>query len=328
MTREQFEQAVERAKHYIHEGDAFQVVPSQRWSGPCPVEAFSVYRGLRNVNPSPYMYFLEFDDFAIAGRVAGAAREGERLPGGNAGRSPARARARPARRKTCAARAELLEDEKERAEHVMLVDLGRNDLGSVCEFGSVEVEELMAIETYSHVMHIVSSVKGTLRPQLGGMDALRACLPAGTLSGAPKIRAMEIIDELEPDEARLLRWRGRLPQLLRRPRHLHPHPHGRRQGRDRPCPGRRRRGRRFRPRLRVPRDRRQGRGRVPGNRACMLVSQTGPSSARMGSGDRQLRQLHLQPRPVPGGARSGAGRRAQRRTRPSTSCCPDDRIAS
>jgi anthranilate synthase component I len=197
MTREQFEQAVERAKRYIHEGDAFQIVPSQRWSGPCPVEAFSVYRGLRNVNPSPYMYFIEFDDFAIAGaspeplvKVNGSVVETRPIAG-------TRPRAGSPEEDLIRA-GELLEDPKERAEHVMLVDLGRNDLGSVCEFGSVEVEELMAIETYSHVMHIVSSVKGRLRPQLGGMDALRACLPAGTLSGAPKIRAMEIIDELEP----------------------------------------------------------------------------------------------------------------------------------
>jgi anthranilate synthase component 1 len=197
MTREQHESAVVGAKQYIHEGDAFQIVPSQRWSGPCPVEAFSVYRGLRNVNPSPYMYFLEFDDFAIAGaspeplvKVNGSLVETRPI----AGTRPRAASPEEDLRRA----ADLLEDEKERAEHVMLVDLGRNDLGSVCEFGTVEVDELMAIETYSHVMHIVSSVKGKLRPGLGGMDALRACLPAGTLSGAPKIRAMEIIDELEP----------------------------------------------------------------------------------------------------------------------------------
>jgi anthranilate synthase component 1 len=197
MSREQFEQSVERSKHYIREGDVFQVVPSQRWSGTCPVEPFSVYRGLRNVNPSPYMYFLEFDDFAIAGaspeplvKVSGSLVESRPIAG-------TRPRATTPEEDLRRA-AELLEDEKERAEHVMLVDLARNDLGAVCEYGSVEVEELMAIETYSHVMHIVSSVTGTLRPQLGAIDALRACLPAGTLSGAPKIRAMEIIDELEP----------------------------------------------------------------------------------------------------------------------------------
>jgi len=196
MTRDEFEAAVERSKHYIREGDVFQVVPSQRWTGPCPVEPFSVYRGLRNVNPSPYMYFLELDEFSIAGaspeplvKVNGRHVETRPIAG---------TRPRAATPEEDIRRAqELLEDEKERAEHVMLVDLGRNDLGSVCEFASVQVEELMAIETYSHVMHIVSSVVGKLRPELGAMDALRACLPAGTLSGAPKIRAMEIIDELE-----------------------------------------------------------------------------------------------------------------------------------
>jgi anthranilate synthase component 1 len=192
-----YEEAVERAKRYIYAGDIFQVVPSQRWSGPCPVEAFSVYRGLRVVNPSPYMYFIEFDDFSIAGaspepllKVSGVRAEMRPI----AGTRPRAANPEEDLR----AADELLRDEKERAEHVMLVDLTRNDLGRVCEFGSVEVEELMTIETYSHVMHIVSSVSGRLRPQSGAMDALRACLPAGTLSGAPKIRAMEIIDELEP----------------------------------------------------------------------------------------------------------------------------------
>jgi anthranilate synthase component I len=197
MEPSRYEQAVERSKEYIRAGDAFQIVPSQRWSGPCPVEPFSVYRGLRNVNPSPYMYFLEFDDFAVAGaspeplvKVSGSRVESRPIAGTRPRAATPEADLRRAR--------ELLEDEKEQAEHVMLVDLARNDLGAVCEFGSVRVEELMAVETYSHVMHIVSSVTGTLRPEFDAMDALRACLPAGTLSGAPKIRAMEIIDELEP----------------------------------------------------------------------------------------------------------------------------------
>jgi anthranilate synthase component 1 len=197
MTQAEYETAVERAREYIFAGDAFQVVPSQRWAGPCPVEPFSVYRGLRVVNPSPYMYFLEWDDFAIAGaspepllKVSGRRAEVRPIAG-------TRPRAASPEEDLRVAD-ELLRDEKERAEHVMLVDLGRNDLGRVCEFGSVEVGELMTIETYSHVMHIVSSVSGTLTPAAGAMDALRAVLPAGTLSGAPKIRAMEIIDELEP----------------------------------------------------------------------------------------------------------------------------------
>jgi len=197
MTQAEYEAAVQRARDYIFAGDAFQVVPSQRWSGPCPVEAFSVYRGLRVVNPSPYMYFLEWDDFAIAGAspeplVKVSGRHAEVRP--IAGTRPRAATPEEDLRVAD----ELLRDEKERAEHVMLVDLGRNDLGRVCEFGSVEVGDLMSVETYSHVMHIVSSVTGTLRPGTGAMDALRAVIPAGTLSGAPKIRAMEIIDELEP----------------------------------------------------------------------------------------------------------------------------------
>jgi anthranilate synthase component I len=197
MTRERFEAMVARAIEYIYAGDAFQIVPSQRWSAPVPVEAFSIYRGLRAVNPSPYMYFLDFGDF----QVAGASPEPLLTVHGRhvstkpiAGTRPRGANPEEDRRIA----AELLADEKERAEHVMLVDLGRNDLGRVCEYGSVEVDELMEIEAYSHVMHIVSSVSGTLRPEVGPMDALRSVLPAGTLSGAPKVRAMQIIDELEP----------------------------------------------------------------------------------------------------------------------------------
>jgi anthranilate synthase component 1 len=197
MTREQFEGNVARIIEYIYAGDAYQVVPSQRWSAPVPVDAFSIYRGLRAVNPSPYMYFLDFGDF----EVAGASPEplitvsGERVSTRPiAGTRPRGATAEEDRLMA----EELLADPKERAEHVMLVDLGRNDLGRVCAYGSVEVEEFMAVENYSHVMHIVSSVTGTLRPGIGALDALRSVLPAGTLSGAPKVRAMQIIDELEP----------------------------------------------------------------------------------------------------------------------------------
>jgi anthranilate synthase component 1 len=197
MPPERFEAMVARIVEYIFAGDAFQVVPSQRWSAPVPVEPFSIYRGLRAINPSPYMYFLDFGDFQVAGaspeplltvsgrHVSTKPIAGTRPRGGG-----------PEEDRRIAA--ELLADEKERAEHVMLVDLGRNDLGRVCEYGSVKVDELMEIELYSHVMHIVSSVSGTLRPEVGAMDALRAVLPAGTLSGAPKVRAMQIIDELEP----------------------------------------------------------------------------------------------------------------------------------
>ncbi|MGI8461226.1 MAG: anthranilate synthase component I [Solirubrobacterales bacterium] len=197
LTREQFEANVARIVEYVHAGDAFQVVPSQRFSAPQPVEAFSVYRGLRTINPSPYMYFLEFGDFQIAGaspeslvKVTGGVVETRPI----AGTYP-----RGASEEEDARNAEgLLNDPKERAEHVMLVDLGRNDLGRVSQYGTVKVEEFMQVEAYSHVFHIVSRVTGRLREDTSAIEALRSVLPAGTLSGAPKVRAMEIIDELEP----------------------------------------------------------------------------------------------------------------------------------
>jgi anthranilate synthase component I len=193
-----YARGVEVAKDYIRAGDIYQVVPSQRWSADAPVEAFSIYRGLRAVNPSPYMYFLDFEDFQIAGaspEVLVTVTGSKVLQRPIAGTRP--------RGKTLEEDKQmgesLLADEKERSEHVMLVDLARNDLGRVSRYGSVHVDELMAIESYSHVMHIVSEVSGELREGVDAMDALRASLPAGTLSGAPKIRAMQIIDELEPD---------------------------------------------------------------------------------------------------------------------------------
>jgi anthranilate synthase component I len=197
MSREAFEAMVARIVQYIYAGDAFQVVPSQRWSAPSPVEAFSIYRGLRAVNPSPYMYFLDFGDF----QVAGASPEPLLTVHGRHVSTKPIAGTRPrgaTLEEDTRIAAELLADEKELAEHTMLVDLGRNDLGRVCEYGTVKVDDLMTVESYSHVMHIVSSVSGTLRADVGAMDALRSVLPAGTLSGAPKVRAMQIIDELEP----------------------------------------------------------------------------------------------------------------------------------
>jgi anthranilate synthase component 1 len=196
LKREEFEAMVARIIEYVRAGDAFQVVPSQRFSAPAPVEAFSVYRGLRAVNPSPYMYFLEFGDFQIAGASPEplVKVEGRRVSSRPiAGTSP-RGRSEEEDRRLAE---RLINDPKERAEHVMLVDLGRNDLGRVCEYGSVKVDELMVVETYSHVLHIVSQVSGTLRQEVSAMDAMRSCLPVGTLSGAPKVRAMQIIDELE-----------------------------------------------------------------------------------------------------------------------------------
>jgi anthranilate synthase component 1 len=208
---------VARTKEYIRAGDAFQVVISQRFDVEPGVDSFQVYRALRTVNPSPYMFFLRFDPEGPLGAIPrnsskrSKARESLELAGsspellvrvhqGNVEYRPiAGTRPRGATEAEDNALAEeMLHDEKERAEHVMLVDLGRNDVGRVSRFGSVKVDKLMFVERYSHVMHIVSSIEGKLRPDLTAVDALRACFPAGTLSGAPKVRAMEIIEELEP----------------------------------------------------------------------------------------------------------------------------------
>ena len=196
MTRGQYEAGVERIREYIHAGDAFQVVLSQRFSTPVDVSPFSVYRGLRAVNPSPYMYYIAFDDFALCGSSP------EPLLTVQDGRVETRPIAGTRRRGASAAEdreliAGLLADEKERAEHVMLVDLGRNDLGRTCVPGTVRVDEFMQMELYSHVIHMVSSVCGTLADDATPTDALKAAFPAGTVSGAPKVRAMQIVDELE-----------------------------------------------------------------------------------------------------------------------------------
>jgi len=196
MTREQYEGGVARIREYIYAGDAFQVVLSQRFSTPVDVSPFAVYRGLRAVNPSPYMYYIAFDDFALCGSSPEPLIT---VQGDNVETRPiAGTRKRGAdgaedRRLI----ADLRADEKERAEHIMLVDLGRNDLGRVCVPGSVRVDELMEMELYSHVIHMVSSVRGTLADGATPTDALKAGFPAGTVSGAPKVRAMQIIDELE-----------------------------------------------------------------------------------------------------------------------------------
>ena len=196
FTKDTYEAVVRRAKTYIAAGDIIQVVPSQRLSRPVSVDAFDVYRALQVVNPSPYMYYLKFDEFDIVGA---SPEMMVRVEDGIVQTVPI-AGTRP-RGTTPEEDKELermlLADPKERAEHVMLVDLGRNDLGRVCEYHTVEVTELMIVERFSHVMHIVSYVVGQLREEFTAFDVLRACLPAGTLSGAPKVRAMEIIDELE-----------------------------------------------------------------------------------------------------------------------------------
>ena len=194
---ERFQDAVSTAQGHIREGDIFQVVLSKRFAIDFPGDPFDVYRALRYLNPSPYHFFLKQGDLAIAGaspemlvRVSGRDLECRPIAG-----TRRRGRNEEDDRRM---EQELLSDEKERAEHLMLVDLGRNDLGRVSAYGSVQVDEFMRIERYSHVMHLVSSVKGRLRPELSPFDALQACFPAGTVSGAPKVRAMEIIDELEP----------------------------------------------------------------------------------------------------------------------------------
>ena len=196
-SRSRFMKSVERAKEYIAAGDIFQVVLSQRVDFVPEVAPFDIYRALRTVNPSPYMYFLRMDDVCVLGsspemlvRVTGSKLEYRPI----AGTHPrGRDEAEDARLEK-----QMLSDEKERAEHVMLVDLGRNDLGRVSEYGSVKVRDLMYVERYSHVMHIVSALEGKLREGLDALDAFAACFPAGTLSGAPKVRAMQIIEELEP----------------------------------------------------------------------------------------------------------------------------------
>ena len=197
VTQAEYESMVTTVKQYIAEGDGVQMVPSQRFKTKCDAHPISVYRALRSVNPSPYMFILRFGDFDLVGaspelmvslhgqtcRVRPIA--GTRWRGQTEEEDQRLAD-------------ELINDEKERAEHIMLVDLGRNDLGRVSDWGTVKVNELMVIEKYSHVMHITSDVTGTLRKGLDGFDLIRAAFPAGTVSGAPKVRAMQIIDELEP----------------------------------------------------------------------------------------------------------------------------------
>jgi anthranilate synthase component 1 len=196
-SKQEFCEKVEQAKQYILQGDIFQVVLSQRLKLRAQVPPFNLYRTLRAVNPSPYMYFLHLKDFAIVGSSP------EMLVRVERGMVETRPIAGTRRRGSTDAEdqhlaEELLHDEKERAEHLMLVDLGRNDLGRISNFGTVQVTEFMAVETFSHVMHLVSSIQGQLRRDLTPIDALFACFPAGTLTGAPKIRAMQIIAELEP----------------------------------------------------------------------------------------------------------------------------------
>jgi len=199
FAREEFEASVEKARQYIIAGEAIQVVLSQRLSRRTNAHPLNIYQALRGINPSPYMFFLDLKDFQIIGsspEILVKAVNGTVTTRPLAGTRP-RGKT-PAEDKRL--EKELRNDEKERAEHIMLVDLGRNDIGRVSLAGTVRVSELMEVERYSHVMHLVTNVEGKLRPDLTPFDTLRACFPAGTVSGAPKIRAMEIIAELEPDK--------------------------------------------------------------------------------------------------------------------------------
>jgi anthranilate synthase component 1 len=202
MSREDFLGMVETVKTYIHAGDAFQVVPSQRFEAPFTLPPFALYRSLRRINPAPFLYYLDFDDFQAVGSSPEIL---VRLRGGVVTLRPlAGSRRRGATHaEDLALEAELLADPKERAEHLMLLDLGRNDVGRVAELGSVKVVESFAIERFSQIMHISSTVEGKIRPDCDVLDALIAGFPAGTLSGAPKVRAMQIIEELEPSRRKL-----------------------------------------------------------------------------------------------------------------------------
>jgi anthranilate synthase component 1 len=197
LSKDDYERIVTKAKEYITAGDIIQVVLSQRLTREVAANAFDIYRALRSLNPSPYMYYLTYGDLRIIGcspeRLV-SVEDGEVITRPIAGSRP---RGETPEEDEALA-AELLADEKERAEHIMLLDLGRNDLGRVCRYGTVQVDQQMVIEKYSHVQHIVSNVRGRIRADKDQFDVLRACFPAGTLSGAPKVRAMEIIEELEP----------------------------------------------------------------------------------------------------------------------------------
>jgi anthranilate synthase component 1 len=199
MSRAEYLSIVERAKEYIRAGDIFQVVPSQRFRRPFALQPFALYRSLRRLNPSPFLYYLAFPGFAIVGsspEILVRLRDGVVTIRPIAGTRPRGST--PAQ--DAAFADELMSDPKERAEHLMLLDLGRNDVGRVASTGDVKVTDSFFIERYSHVMHLVSNVEGKIRPGLDAVDALAAGLPAGTLSGAPKIRAMEIIDEFEKEK--------------------------------------------------------------------------------------------------------------------------------
>ncbi len=246
MSEAAFLAAVDRAKDYIAAGDAFQVVLSQCFSTPFALPPFALYRALRRINPAPFLFFLDFGGFAVVGSSPEIL---VRLRDGTVTLRPlAGTRRRGANHEEdLALETELLADPKERAEHLMLLDLGRNDVGRVAELGSVRVTESFVIERFSHVMHISSNVEGRLRGDLDALDALIASFPAGTLSGAPKVRAMEIIDELETSAPRHLRRMHRLFRRERHDGHLHRVAYRPGEGRAHVRAGWRRHRRRFQP---------------------------------------------------------------------------------
>ena len=247
-TPDEYKAMVLKAKDYIAAGDVFQIVLAQRFEAPFTLPPFSLYRALRRTNPSPYLYFLDFGGFAVAGsspeilvKVAGDTVTIRPIAGTRPrGATP---------HEDKALEDELLADPKERAEHLMLLDLGRNDVGRVAEIGTVKVTDQFFVERYSHVMHIVSNVEGRLDANHDALDALAAGFPAGTVSGAPKVRAMQIIDELEKEKRGLYAGCGRLFLRRRRDGHLHRAAHRAGQGRHHVCAGRRRHRRRQRSRL-------------------------------------------------------------------------------
>jgi hypothetical protein len=297
---EAFKAAVRRAKQYIVDGDIMQVVLSQRMSKPFAASPLALYRALRTLNPSPYMFYFNFEDFHVVGAspeilVRLEHQDGER-------RVTVRPIAGTRKRGATLAEdealaADLLADPKERAEHLMLLDLGRNDIGRVAKTGTVKVSDPFIIERYSHVMHIVSNVDAELKDDEGALGVLKATFPAGTVSGAPKVRAMEIIDELEPSKRGIYAGSVGVSGLQRRHGPLHRDPHRGDQGRPDPRPGRRRHRRRFRPRFGMAGNAEQGAGAVARRRD----GRSRPRHAfRLTGGchaidDRQLRQLHLQP---------------------------------
>jgi anthranilate synthase component 1 len=246
MSQQTYESIVKRAKEYIAAGDIYQVVLSQRFEAEVGVDAFTVYRALRHVNPSPYM-FLHSHGRSVDRRVVAGNAGARRRPSCHHAPDRGHAAAGKSEEEDVRLGEELKRNEKEKAEHIMLVDLGRNDIGRVCDYGTVRVPTFMALERYSHVMHLVSVVEGQLAEGNDRLDALVSCFPAGTVSGAPKVRAMQIINELEPTRRGLYAGAVGYPRLRRQPRLLHRDPLDSARGRQGLHPGRRRHCRRSNP---------------------------------------------------------------------------------